>query len=146
MDINTPIYLESAAGTVLYHYQDGVVTFALVYRQRYDDWTLPKGHVDPGENLQQTALRETQEETGWQSELKAYLGRTTYEYNLEETQRWRVVEWFLARATEHPNEPDAAEIQAVEWREEAAARAQLTFTQHQDLVEAARLLLDQETD
>jgi len=36
----------------------------VLYRKREDDWTLPKGHVEPGEDAVQTALREAEEETG----------------------------------------------------------------------------------
>jgi 8-oxo-dGTP pyrophosphatase MutT (NUDIX family) len=32
--------------------------------RHHDRWDLPKGHTEPGESLRQTALRETQEETG----------------------------------------------------------------------------------
>lgn len=38
----------------------------------------PAGHVEPGENLQQAALRETLEETGWQVRLTGFLGIRTY--------------------------------------------------------------------
>jgi len=38
----------------------------------------PAGHVEPGETLQQAALRETLEETGWHVSLTAFLGISTY--------------------------------------------------------------------
>ncbi|MFA5493800.1 MAG: NUDIX hydrolase [Porticoccaceae bacterium] len=38
----------------------------------------PAGHVEPGETLQQAALRETYEETGWRVELTDFLGISTY--------------------------------------------------------------------
>ena len=40
------------------------VEVALVHRPRYDDWSLPKGKVDPGETEPVTAVREVEEETG----------------------------------------------------------------------------------
>jgi 8-oxo-(d)GTP phosphatase len=36
----------------------------LVHRQRYDDWSFPKGKLDPGEHLLAAAIREVREETG----------------------------------------------------------------------------------
>ena len=38
---------------------------AVVHRPRYDDWSLPKGKVDPGETEPVTAVREVLEETGY---------------------------------------------------------------------------------
>ncbi len=36
----------------------------LVHRPRYDDWSFPKGKVDPGEHVVTAAIREVAEETG----------------------------------------------------------------------------------
>jgi len=37
----------------------------LVHRPRYNDWSFPKGKVDPGETFKEAALREVEEETGF---------------------------------------------------------------------------------
>jgi 8-oxo-dGTP diphosphatase len=37
----------------------------LVHRPRYDDWSFPKGKLDPGESFKKAALREVEEETGF---------------------------------------------------------------------------------
>lgn len=62
-----------AAGAVLWRSVDGSsdVEVAIVHRPRYNDWSLPKGKVDPGETEPATAVREVHEETGH----RAYLGR-----------------------------------------------------------------------
>ncbi len=41
----------------------------------------PAGHLDPGESIQQAALRETREETGWEVELRGVLGIALYPAN-----------------------------------------------------------------
>src|SRR3954464_3521077 len=50
-----------AAGGVVRR-EDG--TIAIVHRPRYDDWSLPKGKLDPGESWEEAAVREVEEETG----------------------------------------------------------------------------------
>ncbi len=51
---------------------------AVVHRPRYDDWTYPKGKLDPGESFEEAALREVEEETGLVCELGDELESTTY--------------------------------------------------------------------
>ena len=58
--------VDAAGGVVV---RDGRVL--LVHRPRYDDWSLPKGKLDPGESFEEAALREVEEETG----LRCRLGR-----------------------------------------------------------------------
>jgi 8-oxo-dGTP diphosphatase len=71
-----------AAGAVLWRDSDvdGVADplVALVHRPRYDDWSLPKGKVDPGETEPVTAVREVLEETGYASELGRRLAAVSY--------------------------------------------------------------------
>jgi 8-oxo-dGTP diphosphatase len=54
------------------------VEVVLVYRERYRDWTFPKGKVEEGETDEQAALREVEEETGLRCELGEELARTRY--------------------------------------------------------------------
>jgi 8-oxo-dGTP diphosphatase len=60
-----------AAGAVPWRRQRGDLQVALVHRPRYDDWSWPKGKLDPGEEWPVAAVREVFEETG----LHVRLGR-----------------------------------------------------------------------
>jgi 8-oxo-dGTP diphosphatase len=53
-----------AAGGVVWRRADGTVELALIHRPRYDDWSLPKGKLDPGESWEAAAEREVEEEIG----------------------------------------------------------------------------------
>lgn len=55
--------LETSSGGVVYRNYDGVHQFLLI-RDPYDNWGLPKGHVEGGETPQEAAIREVTEETG----------------------------------------------------------------------------------
>jgi 8-oxo-dGTP diphosphatase len=63
----------AAGGVVL---RDGRV--AVVHRPKYDDWSLPKGKLDPGEGFEEAALREVAEETGLRCRLGRELPGTEY--------------------------------------------------------------------
>lgn len=70
-----------AAGAVLWRgdmLQPETIEVALIHRPHYDDWSLPKGKVDPDESLPTTAVREIEEETGFSIRLEKLLGHVTY--------------------------------------------------------------------
>lgn len=59
--------------------ETGAVQVYLIHRPRYNDWTLPKGHIDEGEKIEKAALREVFEETGLMCEVLGVLPVHTYE-------------------------------------------------------------------
>jgi 8-oxo-dGTP diphosphatase len=67
-----------AAGAVLWRPGPAGPEVALIHRPRYDDWSLPKGKVDPGEHTIRTAVREVFEETGHRVVLGRRLPSISY--------------------------------------------------------------------
>jgi 8-oxo-dGTP diphosphatase len=69
-----------AAGAVLWQpdSDSGDTQVAVIHRPRYDDWSLPKGKVDPGETEPVAAVREIFEETGQRAHLGRRLGAVSY--------------------------------------------------------------------
>jgi 8-oxo-dGTP diphosphatase len=51
-----------AGGIILSN--DNKDNIVLLYRKQQNDWSFPKGHIDPGENATRAMIREIQEETG----------------------------------------------------------------------------------
>jgi diadenosine hexaphosphate hydrolase (ATP-forming) len=72
------------------------------------EWVFPKGWIDPGETLEQTAVREVREETGVQAEIVSNAGNATYEAEGET----RNVAYFLMRVTDSPEWADHAGVDA----------------------------------
>jgi 8-oxo-dGTP diphosphatase len=93
---STATKVTSAAGAVLWRPDDdaadGVAEplVAVVHRPRYDDWSLPKGKVDPGETEPVTAVREVLEETGYASKLGRRLVAVSYplEHGVKHVRYW----------------------------------------------------------
>lgn len=125
-----------AAGAVLWRLVGGSPRVLLVHRGARNDFSLPKGKVDPGETLPQTAVREIAEETGLTISLGAPLG--TVEYLLP-SGREKVVYYWSAEVDDHalelarftPNE----EIAAVEWLSLSKARKRLTYEHDRDVID-----------
>jgi len=68
------VTVEAAGGIVV----DESGRVAIVHRPRYDDWSLPKGHLETGETAEDAALREVFEETGLSCRIIGSAGETQY--------------------------------------------------------------------
>ena len=60
-------------------------------------WALPKGHIDPGESAEVTAVREVAEETGARGRSLGKLGDIRYVFTWEGERIFKVVSFFLVR-------------------------------------------------
>ena len=93
---------EFSAGGVVVRRMRGRWWAALV-RPRRDDgklvWALPKGLIDPGERGPETAVRKSWEETGVRATLDRKLGDVRYVYTWDGERVFKVVSFFLLRAT-----------------------------------------------
>ena len=112
--------------------RDGAGQVLLVHRPRYDDWTLPKGKLDPGETFEEAALREVREETGLRCTLGPELASTEYRDNKD---RPKVVRYWLMEVEGGEFEPND-EVDAVCWLPVAEAAERLTYDRDADLVAA----------
>ena len=74
-----------AAGAVCWRMSKGEIELAMVFRTKHKDWTFPKGKVDPGELLPETAVREVEEEAGIRIRLGRKLAVVDYELASGET-------------------------------------------------------------
>jgi 8-oxo-dGTP pyrophosphatase MutT (NUDIX family) len=59
----------------------------------------PAGHLEPDESLEQAAVRETREETGWDVNLTAFVG--AYQWRVPETDRYYLRFAFAAAPVRH---------------------------------------------
>jgi 8-oxo-dGTP pyrophosphatase MutT (NUDIX family)/phosphohistidine phosphatase SixA len=125
-----------AAGAVCWRVVDGKPRVLLVHREAHADISLPKGKLDPGETLPQTAKREILEETGLEIQLGAPLG--VVEYRLPSGRDKQVYYWS-AEIDEHalqlasftPND----EIASLEWTTVPKAVKKLSYAHDIEVLE-----------
>jgi 8-oxo-dGTP diphosphatase len=119
-----------AAGGVIRR-DDGAI--AVVHRPRYDDWSLPKGKLDPGETWEEAALREVREETGLECELGEELSSTSYH---DRKGRSKVVRYWLMDPVGGEFAPND-EVDELRWVSPAQAAALLTYPHDAELAKEA---------
>jgi 8-oxo-dGTP diphosphatase len=115
----------AAGGIVL---RDGSI--AVVHRPKYDDWSLPKGKLDEGEDFERAALREVWEETGLRCRLGRELGDATYKDNKD---RDKLVRYFEM----HPEDGEFApndEVDELRWVPVGDAPGLLSYEFDRELV------------
>jgi 8-oxo-dGTP diphosphatase len=127
-----------AAGAAVFTNDDGGPRWAVIHRPRYDDWSLPKGKLDPGEDFEQAAVREVAEEIGVHGALGAELPSTRYRDNKD---RPKVVRYWLMETPEVPAFEPNDEVDDVRWLTTDEALAALTYQRDLDLIHAAVELL-----
>ena len=107
-----PTRIEAAGGVVLRAGADGATEVLVVHRERYGDWSLPKGKRDKGESGKDAALREVLEETGVRCELGDPLPPVFYEVD----GRPKRVKWWTMTVVEDLGGPvDQDEVDEVRW-------------------------------
>lgn len=95
------------AGTVVLQDIGGTPCILLVYRPKRDDWELPKGHVEPQEDLLIAATRETKEETGYTVRILAPLPPHEYIAKMGEAVRCH---YFHAELVDQPARHETEEV------------------------------------
>jgi 8-oxo-dGTP diphosphatase len=121
-----------AAGGVLV--RDGRV--ALVHRPKYDDWSLPKGKLEPSESSEDAAVREVREETGIEAALREELPSVEY---TDPKGRPKTVRYWRMEPLAGEFAPND-EVDELRWLEPHEAARCLTYDHDRELVlMAARL-------
>jgi 8-oxo-(d)GTP phosphatase len=128
-----------AAGGVLWRASaagggDEAVEVAIIHRPRYDDWSLPKGKLAPGESEVDGAIREVLEETGHRVRLGRSLGETRYQKEMDGVSRPKVVRWWAMEAGAGAFVPNR-EVDELRWVSLGEAHDRLTRETDRELLE-----------
>ncbi|MFD9461344.1 NUDIX hydrolase [Streptomyces sp. NPDC060027] len=122
-----------AAGCVLWRRSpvDSALEICLVHRPKYDDWSHPKGKLKRDEDSLAGALREVEEETGYDALPGAVLPTVHYLVG----GRPKEVRYWAAEAADGHFTPND-EVDRVLWLSPTAARHRLSQPRDCDLVDA----------
>ncbi|BDV31338.1 NUDIX hydrolase [Microbacterium terricola] len=137
---DTAVY---AAGGVVWRLIEGKLRILLIHRTRYRDLTLPKGKVDPGEMLAETAVREIFEETGIRVHLGVPVGVSRYRLP---SKKQKIVHYWAAEASDDAIRASAfvpnREIAGLEWISPKKALKKLSYPVDVEIVENFLKLVD----
>lgn len=112
-----------AAGGVVWRRGAAGIEVVVVRRPRYDDWSFPKGKLDPGEDFATAAWREVLEETGFDCEAGDELPAVTY---TDHRGRPKVVRYWTMQVVRGEFTPND-EVDRLEWLPLGDAARRLTY-------------------
>jgi 8-oxo-dGTP pyrophosphatase MutT (NUDIX family) len=136
----------TSAGGVVHRTVDDETEILLVHRRAPVLWALPKGTPDSGETIEETALRETREETGIEVEIEAPLSAIRYFFVRGTTRFHKTVHFFLMRPVGGAIELHDGEFDEVRWARVGEALALMNHATERSVVERAVALLAVGTD
>lgn len=130
-----------AAGGVVFRLRKGSAEFLVAHRPRYDDWSIPKGKLDPGEKFRDCAIREVREETGFSVHVGRFLGGVLYETTNHNSKLARY--WLMEKkkGSFKPNE----EVSEISWLPGKKALKRLSYVRDRALIETAARHIDDPT-
>lgn len=89
----------TAGGIVFRRSMDGKDIEFLLIQDAKNRWTIPKGHIEEGEDSKTTAVREISEETGLKEmDIVQWLGKINFRYRRQTSLVLMTTEIFLVRA------------------------------------------------
>ncbi|WP_181776959.1 NUDIX hydrolase [Amycolatopsis pittospori] len=107
-------------------------------------WSLPKGHIEDGETVEQTAVREVKEETGISAQVLQPLGTIDYWFVAERRRVHKTVHHFILESTGGELSDEDVEVTEVAWVPLADLETTLAYSDERKLVRKAKELFAQQ--
>lgn len=122
-----------ASGGVVLREHKGEKQVLIIHRDRYDDWSLPKGKGKADELHPETAIREIQEETGILARLDLRLPSVTYKVSKGK----KVCHFWRATVAQEGDWSPNSEVDGVRWASIPEARTLLTYETDLEVLQSA---------
>lgn len=132
-----------SAGGVVYRIVDGQIETVLCGRDNPIRWSLAKGTPDPGETLEETALREVREETGLEVQIQEPIKSIDYWFaDRESDVRFhKTVHFYLMVATGGDVDQHDPEFDVIQWFPSDKALKSLTYANETEVLRQALELI-----
>ncbi|WP_406639824.1 NUDIX hydrolase [Amycolatopsis sp. WGS_07] len=127
----------SAGGLVVDPLRERAVLIGRLDRHGRLLWSLPKGHIEDGETVEQTAVREVKEETGISARVLHPLGTIDYWFVAQQRRVHKTVHHFLLEATGGELSDEDVEVTEVAWVPLAELETTLAYADERKLVRGA---------
>lgn len=141
---------EKEGGGVVYRVKDRKLQFLIIHRKKQQDWTLPKGHVEAGETVEDCIVREVKEETGYDGDVGPFVGVVRYEHLNKEKGLLRKVEVRFHLVRPKKDEPGTSALKEVDmtrWMDYGKELFDmLTYHTDKEMLDRAVKLLDKKSN
>lgn len=137
---NIDCLYESSCGAVVFRKENAEIKYLLIRNRRSAHWGFPKGHIEPGESDEETAIREVLEETGLRIEiLPGFVKKSNYtiQGKIEKS-----VSIFLANTIDTDYKLQVEEIEECGWFDFDSALKTLNYENDKFILNEAKAYLD----
>jgi 8-oxo-dGTP diphosphatase len=129
-ELPPPTDVVQAAGGLVVRRPKGALEIAVVHRPVHQDWSFPKGKLEPRETFEMAAHREVLEETGMACRLLRFIGHTEY---VDRKGRPKAVAYWIMKAESGAFRPNA-EVDELRWVSLDEATRLLSYPRDKELV------------
>ncbi len=132
-------YYEKSCGAVIYRHIGDTVRYLLIKNRRSSNWSFPKGHVEDGETLEETAKREVLEETGIRINIfPGFMSKSQYTI---QNKIQKTVNIFVATTKDEQTRIQPEEIEDYIWLPYESAYNYLKFENDKAILKDAQTFL-----
>lgn len=134
-----------SVGIILFHRFPRKIMY-LILKQHQGHWGFPKGHIEKGERLIDTAVRELKEETGIKKidfVKRKILLRDKYSFKNGKSKVIKSVDYYIAESLVDKVKIDGKEILNYKWMSVEKSYERLTFSKSKKILKRANKIINE---